>query len=679
MLGRTLTAATLLALALPGCGGGVDFVARETRLTFEPAAGRFWSLPFPSDAREQSDGSYDFERFPAFGAETPVARSNPLVGMWLDVAKARVRGGFGPSGGVFFTTSGPLDPSSLPASPAASLGLESSVFLVDIDDDSPERGRFLPLDVAFLTEGDRFAPPNLLAARLVFGYTRRPSTRYAAVVTDAVRDAAGAPLGRSEAFHAAFEGEDGADAALVSGFQRLRALLEEAGLDPARVVGATVFGTLDHNALLLRLADWAESLPLPAMGDWVHAESHESFELLTSSFTVPVFQTGRRPYADIGEGRIEFEANGDPKVVGAQDVRLALTVPKRRQPAAGFPLTLYLHGSGSNWRESADRAPKPEDGSSPTLPPEGRGPAEWLARRGVATLGFDFPLHGNRHSPPDTSGLVFYNLFGNIDATIDNYHTTAVELILLSRLILEARLDPNLAPNLDAGDAPDGRLRFDPERLTAMGQSMGTTLAVPWATVDRRVKGLVLSGAGGVLVEIGVTAIEPVPLKGFVERLLELPEGESLHIHHPLLHAFQHVWDLVDPIAKARYVSQEPHPGVPPKHIFMSAGVRDGYFHPRSQAAMAAGLGIPLVGEEVEPILPETLALDGRQTRAYPLGKTLGDRVAGVVQFAAPNALGHYVLFNQEGARHQYTCFVASVGTGREAIHAARGLEDPCP
>ncbi len=653
------------------CGGGADFVLRDTTVATDPAEGRFWSLPFPSDARLEVDGSYDFERFPAYGTNSPLARSNELIGMWLDAAEARVQGGFGLSSGVFFPVSAPIDASSLPASPAQSLSFDASVFLVDVDENSPERGRFFPLDVVFNATGDRYAPPNLIAARVVFGFTRRPLTRYAAVITDSVLDASGLPLGRSPAFHAAFEGEDGADAALADDLGKLRAFLEAQDFDPSRVVGASVFSTLDHNALLLRLADWAESLPLPAIEPWRRHESFESFEVLTSSMTVPVFQTGRRPYANIGEGRIEFEANGAPKVVGSQKVRLALTVPKGTRPGAGFPLTLYLHGSGSNWREATDRAPKPEDGSSPTMPPEGRGPAEWLAQRGVATLGFDFPLHGNRHSPPDTSGLVFYNLFGNIDATIDNYHTTAVEMILLSRAILEQQID--------LGAAGGGLIQFDPDRLTAMGQSMGTTLAVPWATVDRRVKGLVLSGAGGSLIEIAVTAIEPVTLGSFVERLVEMPEGEHLHIHHPLMHAFQHVWDLVDPIAKARYVTREPHPGMSPKHIFMSAGVRDGYFHPRAQAAMAVGLGIPLVGEAIEPILPEALGLDGRSTLPYPLGQTLGGRVAGVVQYAAPNNLGHYVLFNQEGARHQYTCFVASVGTGSESISAPRGLMDPCP
>lgn len=666
-------------LALAGCGGGAEFVARDTRVVLDPAEGKFWSLPFPCDARLEDDGSYDFERWPAFGAEAPVARTNGLIGMWLDVGDKRVRDGFGLSSGVFFTTSGPLAPESLPATPELTLSFDAPVFLVDIDPASPERGRLFPLDVAFFEDGDRYAPPNMLALRPLFGFTRRPSTLYAAVLTDRLQDASGAPLGRSAAFHAAFEGEDGADPGLAQSLAALRAFLESNAFPTETVVGASVFTTFDHNADLLKLAAWAETLPIPQATGWRAEETYESYQVLTSTFTVPVFQTGRRPYANLGEGRIEYGEDGLPKVVGSQSVRLSLTVPKSAQPAGGYPITLYLHGSGGNRLEPIDRAPKPEDGSSPTEPHGGRGPGEWLARRGVATLAMDFPLHGMRHSPPDTSGLVFYNLFGNIDATIDNYLSTAVELILLSRAVSTFEIDPALSPHLNPGTAPGGRIRFDEARLSAMGQSMGTTLLVPWATVDRRVKGVVLSGAGGGLVEIAVTALEPVMLKPFIERLVEMPEGQSIHIHHPLLHAFQHVWDLVDPIPKARYVTREPHAGIAPKHIFMFAGVRDGYFHPRSTTAMALGLGVPLVGEAVEPILPDRLRLDGRTPIPYPAGKTLNDRVAAVIHREAPNTLGHYVAFNQEGARYQYTCFLASVGTGAESIPEPRGLTDPCP
>jgi hypothetical protein len=301
-------------------------------------------------------------------------------------------------------------------------------------------------------------------------------------------------------------------------------------------------------------------------------------------------------------------------------------------------------------------------------------------------LGIDFPLHGIRHDPPDTTGLVLYNLFGNIGATIDNFLVSAMELTLVSRLMLDVRVDPaqvdtaTTAPlALDAG--PNAQVFFDPARLTAMGQSMGSTIGTPWAGVDPRLKGIILSGAGGMLVDIATNAIEPVQVKGVAELALRLADdGDEVHLFHPALHAAQNLWDLVEPVAKANRVAAEPLPGIPPKHVLMTAGFRDGYFAPTSQAAMAVALGAPLVGDEVEPVLPDTLRLAGRETMGYPASRNLNDRTAGVLHYAAPNVNGHYVVFNQEGARFQYTCFAAGVGTpAGPQLLAPRGLDAPCP
>jgi hypothetical protein len=342
---------------------------------------------------------------------------------------------------------------------------------------------------------------------------------------------------------------------------------------------------------------------------------------------------------------------------------------------------MYLHGSGGEAYQFVNRGALDEHvpRDDQPAPAPGSGPAEYLARRGVASLGMDFGLHGERHSPPDTTGLVFYNLFGNIDATLDNFTIAVMELEMISEIVDTVTIDPALAPALDAGDAEDGLIRFDPERLTAMGQSMGTTLGVPWAGIDPRLDGIVFSGAGGILVEIAVTAVEPVELKGIVEIAFRLEDGAEAHLAHPALHAAQNLWDFVDPIAKAPHVVLDPAPGAKPKHVMMTAGVRDGYFHPRSQAAMAVAMGLPLAGDEVEPVLPGALRLAGLDAVALPMQS--GDGVtAGVLQYEAPNTLGHYVVFNQPGARHQYTCFVASVGAGGATIPGPGGDDDtPCP
>ena len=66
-------------------------------------------------------------------------------------------------------------------------------------------------------------------------------------------------------------------------------------------------------------------------------------------------------------------------------------------PEGGFPLTIYMHGSGGEWYQAINRGERPEIEDAPG-PYAGTGPAEWLARRGVATLGFDYPFHGDRET-----------------------------------------------------------------------------------------------------------------------------------------------------------------------------------------------------------------------------------------------------------------------------------------
>ncbi|MCA9551629.1 MAG: hypothetical protein KC933_16450 [Myxococcales bacterium] len=660
-------------LALTAACGAPAFVERTTQAVTDPDAADFWARPMPSDLRREADGSWDLDKWPR-------ARESDLLQDWFRTADRRMRGGWGLTAGVFMPITGALDPASLPADPAASTKAGSSVFLMDIDADSPERGRRFPLDVHQLTQLDRYTPEHLLAATPVFGFVRRPATQYALVLTTDVKDAAGEPLGRSLAFHQAFEDAGAADE-VVAHFAPLREALEAEGFALEKVAGAAVFTTFEHTQELRDLVAWSESQPAPVLTKpWTAGQEYESYQLFEAAMEMPVIQRGERPYTGQDEGVILRDANGDPTIVEMQEIRLILSVPKAEMPEEGFPLTLYLHGSGGEAYQFANRGPLDEDAprDQQPEPPPGTGPAEWLARRGVAALGFDFPLHGERHNPPDTSGLVLYNLFGNLSATIDNFNVSAMEVTRISRLVVDTEVPLGSIADVAEG-LPDTTVHFDPERLTAFGQSMGTTIGVNWAGVDPRVKGLLFSGAGGMLIEIAVTAIEPVELKGVAELALHLDEDEAeVHIQHPILHAAQNIWDLVDPVAKARYVTAEPYPDRAPRHVMMTAGFRDGYFHPRSQAAIATAMGLPQAGEDAEPILPSVLALAGIDRVSYPVQANLSGRTAAVVQFTAPFNLGHYVVFNQDGARHQYTCFLASVGSGGARLDAPAGLDDPC-
>ena len=643
---------------------------RETQARWDPNGG-FWDLPMPSDLRIDGDETWDLERWPGDW-------NAALVAMWLEAGEESLQGKWGLSSGVFIVTTGQIQPDSLPATAAASLTDASSVFLLDVDANSNERGKRFPLEVSFDDQGDLYAPANILAALPAPGFVRRPNTRYALVVTDSVLDTAGNPLGRSKAFHDAFEDIEG-DEQARNDFKALREALTESSFNLDRVVAATVFTTTDHEWMLKKLGRWAETQPIPELSqNWTLSEQQfdeASYVMLTARVSMPRIQLGNPPFADASEGRIAWGADGHPIIQRQQDMRVVLALPKSAQPVAGYPLTIYAHGSGGEWMQVINRGPQEERDDAPAATP-GTGPAEWLARRGIASIGFDFPLHGDRNNPPDTTGLMLYNLTGNPGGTIANFNVSAMELTLLSRLMLATQLPADRIAGVDLGAQTTAR--FDPKRLTGMGQSMGSTIGISWAAIDPRLKAIVLSGSGGSMAEIATEAVEPFDVQGVLQAFLQ--PGRPIERNHPLLHAMQNVWDMVDPVTKANRLIAEPFDGVPAKDVLMPAGVIDGYFSPRAEAALAVNLKAPLVGPEVEPFLPASLRLSGQQAITYPVQNNINGKTGAVIQYASENTKGHYVLFNQDGARFQYTCFLASVGTeGGAKISAPAALDAPCP
>ncbi|MCK6550745.1 hypothetical protein L6R52_33215, partial [Myxococcota bacterium] len=92
----------------------------------------FLAHPWPSDARLRNDGSLDLAAFP-----------NPTESTTLEdyvrVISAETKG-YATSAALYASFTGPIDPASLPADPAAAMRADASLFLVDVDPRSPERG-----------------------------------------------------------------------------------------------------------------------------------------------------------------------------------------------------------------------------------------------------------------------------------------------------------------------------------------------------------------------------------------------------------------------------------------------------------------------------------------------------------------------------------------------------------
>ncbi len=649
---------SLLLLACSfACEAPDRFVSRDTRVVFEPGGRDFWSVPLPSELRRQSDGSFNLDRWPGTRSQ--------LVTTWLTSIDARV-GGWGVNAGVFFQVSSGVDVATLPKTPGDALTSEASVFFVDVTRGSPDYGKRFPLEVSFTADAAPFRGPNLLAVIPVAGFARRAKTTYAVVLTDSVKDTSGTPLGRSEAFHAALEGTKDANAAALETLRPLRVFLDETKFDRKRVVGATVFTTIDPMSALTRLSAWVETLPAPSLEEpFTRLERYPRFDLYVGRYRVPHVQSGPKP----GRGSIVWSADGNtPVQQGTQSVRLSVTIPSGPMPSGGWPLMLYLHGSGGEYREAVDRGPL-----TPTTtrdkqgdPPLGTGPSDWLAARGIAVMGFDFPLHGDRESPPDTTGRMLYDVFGDIDSSVDNMQVSAMEVQYLTRL---------LATGVTVANS-----RFDVTKLSAMGHSMGSTIGIPVATVDPRIQGYVFSGAGGLLIEIATSTTYPVRLQELVSQLLGFEGTQLIDRTHPLLHAFQSLWDFTDPSAKARHVAREPLAGKVAHAALMPQGLIDGYFHPWAQTSVAVQLGVTHAGDVLDAASVDTFSLAGLPVRsAFPISKNVNGVTVGTSQVQTPFELGHYVVFDREDVQHQVECFLDGIGTAEgPVIVAPAPRSTPC-
>ena len=646
--------ATLAPTVLPEPDG--------VRVRFAPGSDDFFDLGFPSDLRRRPDGALDFTGWPTL-------MDNAVLKMWLPAAEELVHG-WGLTSGVNLWLSGPIDAASLPVSAGDTVWVDGqpapTLFLMDVDPSSAERGRSWPLELSWRSAVSVTGPAFRLMALPTFGLIRRPLTRYALVVTTAVAAQDGAPLVQAAALGALL---GGSDAPIIdhwgrpvdpAPYQETAAYLADRGLPVADIASMTLFTTGDPAARLLAVAAWGDTLPVPEIQTpgLVLDQVFDDYVVLAGRHSAPFYQAGKRPFAETG-GQIVFGDDGKPVISEQQWVRFNVCIPRAPMPPGGWPMMLYMHGSGGEWRQVIDR------GQQPGAPP-GSGPALIAAQHGTAAMGFDFPLHGDRSDPPDTTGLYLYNLLGNPRATVDNFIVSAVELTLRARLIAQMTVDPAIAPEyLDAGGAPDGLIRFDAGAITAMGQSMGSTIGVPFGTIDKTVDAMILSGSGGVLIEIASTAVEPIPLKGPLEILLGYTGDEHIDRFDPMTNLLQHYWDLVDPVAHARYLIGEPHPGIPAKHVYQSSGLEDGYFSTHARAALALALGLDALVPTLEPELDGLLALGGGTVLTGPVKGNRGGVTAVVTQFApdVPGS-GHDALFRLDEAKAHYGCFLTSVAAG---------------
>ncbi len=642
--------APLVLVLAAGCAPsevGTDIRSRYIVPASAELADEHWlDHPWPSDARKV-DGRVSFAGF-----HNP--RHVRLVDEYVGVAD-QLFDGYSPVAPGYLRFDGAIDPETLP-SIAESTGHRSSVQLIDVDLHSPEYGTRRPIWTSFRAAGGLYVLPNTLRWMPALGHPLRPRTRYALVVTHALRSFDGGDIWAPPALRQVV-GADDADPATMQLRDELApavALIGELGTRPSAIRHLAVFTTGDPTAEARAIAHHTRTaVPAPrftARGPWEVTDHGDFVEYVSTYGPSPNYQVGQIPFKTLGDGGQLQVVDGVAEVVDLFDQRFSLSVPDTEacpMPEAGYPIVLYEHGTGGWFRSYLDG-----------------GYAQTLAEQCLASMGVDQIFHGTRPGAPDNPDDVdtlFFN-FQNAVAARANGQQSAIDVIQRARLFTETRA------SIPAHIALGGEaIRFDPDKVLFFGHSQGGLNGPLYLALDDSARGGVLSGSGSVILITLLEKTRPDPsvanLVPSIFLALQTEEREELDIFHPALMLAQTLTDAIDPINYARLTVREPLAGHRPKSVLMTEGIApdgsgDNYTPPRGTEAQAVAMGLPAMEPLVRPV-----EVHGATQLAIPPGGVSGNLAGGaasgvLAQWAPRERDGHYVVFEIPEARAHVAGFL---------------------
>ncbi len=405
----------------------------------------------------------------------------------------------------------------------------------------------------------------------------------------------------------------------------------------------------------LHLCQAGEDGPYADPGDssrGCHGED-AAFHEIQGTLEVLVVQQGTPPYKTAADGGgVTLDAGGDLVDTGTEDVVFALTVPRgAAMPASGWPVVIVAHEAGGNYRSFV------ENGLAEALSDVELDDGTHVR---FAVLGLDGVLHGPRAHPEnwdatwldldprayDPDPLFFNALNGR--ATRDNPLQAVADGIAAVRMVQGLSWDENASPTGE-------RVALDADRIYLLGHGQGAATAVPLVAHEPDVAALVLSSAGGLLIESMLSKERPVRRASVLEAALADPD---LDRWHPALNLLQGLAGGGDAVNHAALVQREPPDGWSPRHCLQTYAADDGYTPAATQEALALALYLDQVTNGYD-------AVDGLQVQETPVsGNQLvdGSYVTGILALYEPNggADGHDVVFDLSNARRQVTHFLAT-------------------
>ena len=593
--------------------------------------------------------------------------ANVLVNDYIGSTKTVALKGFSPAGSGYFRFTGPIDPSTLPADPKSTLDPGASVQIIDIDPKSPEHGkRRLAQTYWRQTEGIYWLA-NTLAVSPALGYPLRPNTRYATIITRAVKALDGTAIAPSADLVSVL-GMSGASPRTQMAHDTFASAvteIEAAGVPRTNVVHFTVFTTNDPTSELFAVADAVPSqVPAPTAdaASWVQKERRADYDVYEGSYgPSPNYQAGTLPFTKLGDGgNFAFDAGGKPILQGTFNLRFSLVVPNAAKcplPAAGYPLTLYAHGTGGDYRSVIS---------------EGGSVGAALAAKCVASMGVDQIFHGTRPGAPPLNDpnregniqLLFFNL-NNPIAARTNGRQSAIDVVQQARLFTESHVKVPAATSRTAAE-----IGFDATKLIFFGHSQGGVNGPLFLAADKQALGGVLSGTGAMITIALLEKTKPQPsVAAAVKTVLGLfrPEdADELNLFHPMANMAQLLVDTTDTVHYLGYIIAHPRTGFAPKSIYQTEGIGadgigDSYAPPHGIEVASTALGLPRQSPGVHPLIES--AFSGLGDVTVPAGGLSGNLAGGLAsgvlaQFTpVAGSDGHFVVFDVPQARAQAAGF----------------------
>jgi len=622
----------------------------------------FFRLPFPNDVRrDPSTHKINLTGFPHPGT---ALLGFDIVELYAQQSESDLDG-FGTNQFIYFRFSGPIDQTTLTVGPGG------SVQMYDLT------AGMLANSTSFFssTGGNRYICGNNL--KVTTG-PMTPGHTYAVTVSTAVKDTTGRAVQPDTQFSpmlAATAPSSGALSGAYAAYAPLRKYLAANGIATNTVLDAAVFTTQTATSEVAALRTAVRAQPAPVASGFVRCDTgvvspcddgltgaahvrgcigaaSSAYDELQGQITIPIMQSGTRPYTTLGQGAIVLDSSGNPIVQGTEKVCVSLTVPHGvAAPKGGWPVVLYAHGTGGFYRSGI------LEGLAAALTnvtlPKGSAQFAFLGYDGVMTG----PRQGaNPNGDPDT---LFFN-FQNPVAARDNVLQGAADVYALVRALQTVSL-PMLPA---AGDTTS----FNPKQIYFIGHSQGSTVGLPAAAFETGLAGMVFSGAGGDLRQSLLNKKSPVDIADLTPYVLE---DSPVDITHPALNLFQAFIERSDAENYGGLLLNTLPTGVTARPLVQTYGLGDTYAPIPTLQAVASAIGLePVAPVPSEPGMPPWPSAMGLATPVTANYDTATGNVTAALLEADPMGAydGHFVLFDDPALQTQVTQFLGTATTGAATI-----------